>query len=242
MPLLDHFHPPLSLRRHWQGFHSAWANAIVQQLNGGLLPTRFHAEPSVNLGGEVEVDVPTFEEVGVTAASGNGISTAVWAPPRPPLRAAADFSNLDAFEARVFYDEGGYRLVAAVELVSPSNKDRPASRRAFANKCAFYLQERVGVVVVDVVTDRLADMHTGLLEAIGLTNSTLAWQTPTNLSTIGYRTTGTKDERYVDAWPEALTLGAPLPTVPLWIGADYAVPLDLEQSYAAACRSLRIEA
>src|SRR5579871_5725402 len=111
MPLLDHFHPPLSLRRHWQGFHSAWANAIVQQLNGGLLPKRSHAEPSVNLGGQVEIDVPTFEEEGATAASmGNGISTAVWAPPPPTHTAAADFRSLDAFEAQVFYDEGGYRL------------------------------------------------------------------------------------------------------------------------------------
>jgi hypothetical protein len=24
MPLLDHFYPPLSERRRWQGFHSRW--------------------------------------------------------------------------------------------------------------------------------------------------------------------------------------------------------------------------
>ena len=25
MPLLDHFHPPLSDERHWESFHAAWA-------------------------------------------------------------------------------------------------------------------------------------------------------------------------------------------------------------------------
>ncbi len=31
MPLLDHFHPPLSRRRHWEGLHAAWANAFCRQ-------------------------------------------------------------------------------------------------------------------------------------------------------------------------------------------------------------------
>ncbi|MGH9678049.1 MAG: hypothetical protein ACRD36_13175, partial [Candidatus Acidiferrum sp.] len=148
MPLLDHFHPPLSLHRHWQGFHSAWANAMVRQLNDGLLPARFHAEPSIQLGGQVEIDVPTFEETTVSDAIGNGVSTIAWAPPQPLLSAPVDFSQLDIFEVRVLFDEGGYRLAAAIELISPANKDRPTSRRAFAAKCANYLQSRVGVIVI----------------------------------------------------------------------------------------------
>ena len=44
------------------------------------------------------------------------------------------------------------RLVAVVELVSPSNKDRPESRRAFAAKTAAYLQRGVGLIILDIVT------------------------------------------------------------------------------------------
>ena len=33
MPLLDHFHPPLSRHRHWENLHSAWANALRDQAN-----------------------------------------------------------------------------------------------------------------------------------------------------------------------------------------------------------------
>ena len=29
MPLLDHFHPPLSQRRQWHSFHHAWAAVIA---------------------------------------------------------------------------------------------------------------------------------------------------------------------------------------------------------------------
>ena len=53
---------------------------------------------------------------------------------------------------------------AAIELVSPGNKDRPEARRAFAAKCAGYLTAGVGLVVVDIVTDRLANLHNELIE------------------------------------------------------------------------------
>ena len=38
MPLLDHFHPPLSRTHPWRGFHGAWAAAVARLLNGGVLP------------------------------------------------------------------------------------------------------------------------------------------------------------------------------------------------------------
>lgn len=58
MPLLDHFRPPLSQRRHWDSFHGAWAEAIAANLNQSLLPERFVAEARVKLGGQVEIDRP----------------------------------------------------------------------------------------------------------------------------------------------------------------------------------------
>jgi hypothetical protein len=29
MPLLDHFHPPVAPRRHWESFYVNWAGAIA---------------------------------------------------------------------------------------------------------------------------------------------------------------------------------------------------------------------
>src|SRR5262245_29017408 len=61
MPLLDHFHPPLSEERHWDGFHSKWANTLVDALNEDL-PAGYFAEPHVHTGARVEIDAATFAE------------------------------------------------------------------------------------------------------------------------------------------------------------------------------------
>jgi len=37
-----------------------------------------------------------------------------------------------------------------------------------------------------------------------------------------------------------LAVGRPLPTLPLWLAADLAVPLGLEPTYEETCRVLRI--
>src|SRR5947209_19698857 len=107
MPLWDHFHPPLRNRHHGDGFHSAWANTLVRHLSQGVLPSGYRAEPEVALGTQVEVDVAALREqpAGVPAPAGNGIATAVWAPPRPTRSWAADFAGQDTFAVRVYDDE-----------------------------------------------------------------------------------------------------------------------------------------
>jgi hypothetical protein len=44
MGLLDHFHPPLSTRRHWHAFYNDWATYIASDLNRQL-PEGYFAEP-----------------------------------------------------------------------------------------------------------------------------------------------------------------------------------------------------
>src|SRR5205085_886649 len=88
-----------------------------------------------------------------------GAATAVWTPPQPSLSEAVDFTDLDVFEVQVVRRLGGPQLRAAIELVSPANKDRPSNRQAFAVKCASYLNRGVAVVLVDVVTERSANLH-----------------------------------------------------------------------------------
>lgn len=44
----------------------------------------------------------------------------------------------------------------------------------------------------------------------------------------------------MEAWEHELTLGQPLPTLPLWLAENLAIPLDLEESYEDTCRTLRI--
>jgi hypothetical protein len=239
MPLLDHFHAPLSVERPWEGIHSTWASTIATQLNQDQLPEDYVAMPLVTIGGGVQVDVGTFQ-TGEQGQNTNGeVATQIWAPPQPLLSAVVDFISLDVYEVRVMQQMGGPKLRSAIELVSPANKDRASHRRAFAIKCAGYLQQGVAVVIIDVVTERTANLHAELVDILGCVPS-LAWRSPSHVYAVAYRPTQSADAQRLEAWPEALTVGAALPTMPLWLSEELCLPLRLEESYRATCTALRI--
>jgi hypothetical protein len=239
MPLLDHFHPPLSKRRHWENMHSAWANALRDQLNAGLLPPRYVAEVQITVGTHVEMDVGTFDEERNGAPGESGDNVTVWAPPRPPQTVPLNFTHPELFEVQVLTDEEGPQVVAAIELIGPGNKDRSSNRHVFAVKCGSYLQQGINLVIVDVVTERSGNLHADLLCLLEVSPKKVTGA-PTDLYAVAYRTVPTKKAVKLEFWPETLTLGTPLPTVPLWIRQDLCLPLDLERAYQAACSSSRI--
>jgi hypothetical protein len=241
MPLLDHFHPPLHGPRRWEGFHHSWAAFIAQQLNQEALPPEYFAESEISLGPELEIDVATME-LTRPGDGGKGGTTAVWSPPRPKFSAKVDFAHLDGYEIRVYQDLGGAELRAAVELVSPANKDRAGSRRTFAAKCAGYLKHGIGVVIVDIVTARSANLHAELFDVLEAKGRRAAWQSPTGLYAVAYRPVPVRKGPRVEVWPEPLALGSALPVMPLWLALDLYVPLRLEESYLTTCQSLRISA
>jgi hypothetical protein len=239
VPLLDHFHAPLSRQRQWESLHSAWAEAIARQLNEGLLPDRYYAEVHVKVGRRIEIDVGTFEETNGTGRPAEKGGVAVWAPPKPTASVPLAFTHPDLFEVQVLNDEEGPHVVAAIELVSPANKDRAAHRHMFGVKCGSYLQAGVGLVIVDVVTDRAGNLHRGLLDLLGVSLTTPG-HADDELYAAAYRTVTVGEELHLETWAEALAVGEPLPTLPLWIGPDGSLPLDLEQTYRAACSARRI--
>jgi hypothetical protein len=241
MPLGDHFHLPWSEQNPWEGFHSAWVNTLVRHLNGHLLPRRYRAVPQVHLGPYVEADVATYDREPLTPQPLSADSTnggAAWTSAEMVQTLEIDLPTQDVFEVRIHDEERGRRLVAAVELVSPGNKDRAESRQAFVTKCAAYLQEQVNLLIVDAVTSRRANFHRELLEQFDKVKPSRA---DGDLYCVSYRNRNEHNKWQVDFWPYALTINAPLPIVPLWLAADFHVPLDLEKAYVESCEVLRIE-
>lgn len=241
MPLLDHFHPPLQGHRHWEGFHGRWAAAISDRLNENL-PQEYFAEFQVTLGTRIEVDVATFtEDEGTGSPRPNGPATAVqtrvWAPPTPVAVMPAIFP--DDFEVHVFSSVAGPTLVAAIELVSPANKDRDETRRAFAAKCAAYLQRGIGLMIVDIVTSRHANLHDELMALMGHGNG-FGFPAPTPLYTTAYRPAHRQERNEIDLWREPLAVGQPLPTLPLAVRGLGVLPIDLEGTYMEARKRGRI--
>jgi hypothetical protein len=242
VPLLDHFHPPLLGQRHWEGSLGWWAAALAGSLNEDLLPPEYFAEFQVTVGTRVEIDVATFSEDGGSGAPRpNGLATAVqtrvWSPPAPVAVLPAVFP--DDFEVHVFRHEGGPTLVAAIELVSPGNKDRDETRRAFAAKCAAYLQRGIGLMVVDIVTSRHANLHDELMALCGHGQG-FTFPTPTPLYATAYRPAHRDERNEIDLWRESLALGQPLPTLPLAVRGLGCLPIDLEGTYMEARRRGRI--
>jgi hypothetical protein len=242
MELRDHFRPPLDELRHWEGFHATWPVMMVALLRPHL-PHGYFAEPRVHSGSSAEIDVATFEEeraVTTARANGNGgLATVVWAPPHPTLSVVTNLPTQDVYEVLVRDEKRHCRLVAAVKIVSPANKDRPEHRRAFVGKCAGLLRERVSVVIVDIVTTRGQNLYAELLDSIGQADAGLGPQAPP-LYTAASRLTKRGGDWLLESWTQILTLGQPLPTVPLWLADNLAVPLKLGESYAQSCGVLNI--
>ncbi len=241
MPLLDHFRPPLSLLRPWESFHTTWATSIADQLNRDVLPPGIIALEQIHAGPAVEIDVGSYEGPEQPAGAGGSTTTlarTVWLPATAPVVLPASFPPSCTIEIQV--SEGGRTLVAAIELVSPGNKDRETKRRLFAAKCATYLSRGIGLIVIDVVGSRRGNMHNELLALVGL-EPELAMSADVSLYAVAYRPLRRDRAEQIETWPVPLGVGDTLPTLPLSLAAELCVPLDLEAAYTEACQRRRVE-
>jgi hypothetical protein len=242
MPLRDHFRPPLDKVASWEGFQGGWPMVIVQQLRTRL-PAGYVAEPRVHSGSQVEIDVAAFEKDELvrlaTKQEQGGVATAVWAPAQPSVAVETTLPDYDEYEVRIFDAQRGRHLVAAIELVSPANKDRPEHRNIFVAKCAALVQKGVAVSIIDFVTLRKFNLYAELLAFIGHVDPTLG-DSPPPLYAASCRWTIRADRTILEAWSHKLAVGQPMPTLPLWLDRDMVVPLDLDSSYEQACHDLWI--
>jgi Protein of unknown function (DUF4058) len=250
MPLLDHFHPPISERRRWEGFHGLWAAALVEKLNQEVLADEYFADMQVHIGSPVEVDVATLEETSGWKTARRGgpandppaarvpAAAPVWAPPATSLVMPAVFP--DDIEVQVFATATGATLVAAIELVSPGNKDRPDTCRSFAAKCVAYLTRGIGLIVVDIVTNRLANLHNDVVSLLGHGPPFLL-EPAAALYAVAYRPSRQVSGDQIEIWPVPLAVGQPLPVLPLALRNAGVVPVDFEVTYREACRNSRLE-
>lgn len=228
--LHDHFHPPLKNICPWTGFHSHWAGNLATAINR-VLPEGWVAYPTVHW--DIEVDVAAFEKRTATeTASTRSSGRQSWPEPLQTI----DFGlTTDIVEVRVYRDLGELSLAGAVEFVSPANKDRPENRDAFLVKCDAYLRDRVGLVMVDIVTNRHANLHTQLMERFGETNEQEA-----NLYVAAYRPFAQVTKPSLSIWYRTLQLGGELPMMLLFLKDGPVVELPLDHAYSQTCTDLKI--
>lgn len=251
MPLYDHFRGPIA-RRPWESFHGRWAYAIADDLNRRL-PKKYVADAPMHLGSSVSADVAEYERLGEheqhngeLSSNGNGgggvaiateTQTETYAPPTTTLSMPANFPTELRVEVRDTSEN--YRLVGVIELVSTSNKKELSEREQFAAKCLSYLGKGIGLVVIDIVTVRLWNLHNVMIHLAGLEEKFLMPDDPP-LYVTAYRPVHRKKEDLIDLWMWPLAVGSALPAVPLALKAFGCVRLDLEATYREACERSRI--
>jgi hypothetical protein len=202
------------------------------------LPGRFFAEVQVHLGGQVEADVAEFDTMpGETGNGAGGVAVHTWVPPAAARTVSIVFP--DDIEVQV-YDMrgGGKQLAGVIELVSPGNKDRPETRRAFATKCLAYLQRGVGVLIADIVTSRTGNLFDAAMDM--LAQGQAGMPPGTNLYASAFHPVHRGGANLVDLWPAPLALGEPLPLLLLALRGAFFVPVDLEAAYSEARQRCRL--
>jgi hypothetical protein len=221
-----------------------WPAVMVQRL-APLLPDEFTAEPRVHLGSYFEIDVCAYEgnepknPWDSSKQESESVATATLTPPGPTFTADADLAEQYEYEVLVYDQSRGRRLVAAVEIVSPANKDRPENRRAFVTKCAALLQQGVCVSLVDLVTTRRFNLYSDLLHLLNRSDPAFTPE-PASLYAATCRCRKIANTPKLETWAYPLAVGQRLPDLPIWLSAELYVALELEASYEDTCRVLRI--
>jgi len=169
--------------------------------------------------------------------SGCGTGRPSRTPPResattapPDAEAVAAFA-LDPQRA-VHIDLHGV-LIAAIEIVSPRNKDRPDARERYLGRYVGYVRQGVHLMLVDVLR-RPADFSFADAIAANLGFGQPPCPVPFAVS---YRVGEPVPEGTILAvWRRAMQVGQPLPTIPLALNPEQSVVIDLEHTYAESAR------
>jgi hypothetical protein len=98
---------------------------------------------------------------------------------------------------------------------------------------------RRALIVVDIVTNRLANLHNDVIAMLGQGGPFLLPDGTTTYA-VAYRPSRKPTGDQIELWPNTLTLGRPLPVLPLGLRNAGVVPVDLETAYTEARRRSRL--
>lgn len=218
--------------RGWSSLHIVWQAQLLDWIQPRL-PAGYRAY----LGSvpALTIDAPNgHPDLGVRRWQPDppGAGTVADPPPVP----APDTETVAVFEVdpqtAVHIDLHG-RLVAAVEVVSPRNKDRPDARARYLGRYLGYVRQGVHLMVVDALP-RPAGFS--FADAIAANLGFAQPPTPAPCA-VSYRVGESVPEGTVLAvWRRPLEVGHQLPTLPLALTLGEAVPIDLDQTYTQAAR------
>jgi hypothetical protein len=221
--------------RGWDSVHPLWISALLYWVQDRL-PAGYRAYlgsvPGVTIASELgrpDVGVRAWQPLDPQGRQSR--ADALIDEPEPDFRAVATLSPEPPSAVHIFRQG---QLVAAIELVSPRNKDRPSSRDFYRNRYLGYLWSGVHLLLADVhrrpggysFPEAMA-AELGCPFPVGLPPHAVSWNVGGSAPEGG---------RFFDGWYRPLAIGEPLPALPLVLAAGKSLLIDLEQTYSEAAR------
>ena len=209
----------------WEGVHQVW---IVELL--------YWIKPRLPQGYRAYIGTTPAFAIGAPAAERPDVGVRDWASGDDPQAAptvvpsAAPVATLQGESALLIECRG--QLIAALELVSPRNKDRPAACAAYASTYVGYLLKGIHLLLVDVHRRPLQFSFADQI-ASELRLDQPACPAPFALA---YRVgePAPAGGRFLAVWRRPLTVGSPLPSLRLPLSVEESVLVDLEATYTRA--------
>jgi len=225
----------------FHAFHHGWIEELVRVLNEGVLPHGYYALPEQHAPG-FGADVPILQrpredENGCSATldSLGGNTGLLVAPPKSAPTAETDMEFYRRKQTtlvirHVILD----RVVAKIEVVCLGNKSTRNALRAIVEKAAALLDERVHLLIADLLPPGRHDPH-GIHAAIWDEIAGQEYTPPTGqpLTLAAYETALT-----VRAYVRTLAVGDSLPEMPLFLEPNGCVQVPLEATYQAAFEAM----
>lgn len=218
----------------FHAFHHDWITEIGRALNNGLLPEDYYALPEQQAAGfgpdVLALQSPSADEGEAAGFSGNA-TTMVRTRPKSMFSAETDteFYRRKKSSIVVRYVSGD-RIVAMLEVVSPSNKVSRHALRAFVEKACELLEHRIHLLIVDPFPPSPRGPN-GIHAAIWAEVEDKPFLLPENkpLTLVAYECGST-----TRAHIEVLAVGDPLPDMPLFLEPDAHILVPLESTYQTA--------
>lgn len=216
-------------------FHLAWSVELRNALNGGVLPSGYYALVEQHAGRQIP-DVISLHrsapDAELSALPPSGAIAVADAPPQVAHSIELAPSGRARHRTVSVRHVSGHRLVAAMEIVSPSNKDRAEHVQELAGKIDMFLAAGVHVMLVDVFPPGVHDpegLDSLVRDLFGESGN--AEETPSEAPphAVSYCAAFR-----LQVYLQRLEVNRELPKMPLFVHAEHYVNLPLEASYHAA--------
>ncbi len=225
MPIHDWTRVPSGL---YHDFHQSWSIRIKDALNSGPVPRSFSALVDQRYGVR-EADVLTVESLPRRERRRMDTGVLTMAPPAAKIVRRSNKEIHAARANRIVVRHHLGRIVAAIEIVSPGNKDSKAAFRDFVEKAVDFLQQGIHLLVVDLFPPTPRDpfdLHKAIWDSIEV--EPFAFPEGKDRILASYET---GDERA--AYVEPVALGDALAEMPLFLAPGLHIRVPLESTYRA---------